>query len=90
MQYHGQKQRNGYGTFDESVQNHRLDCRGKGRLLSTSIIEPGGPAAGKVHEYLVRIEVDYCVLRPEKLSGQELRTVTTQISARTSPSLPCV
>ncbi|KAK0190453.1 hypothetical protein F5146DRAFT_1102849 [Armillaria mellea] len=43
-------------------------CRGKGVvrfvLLSASIAEPGGPVAGKVREYLARIGVEYCVLRP--------------------------
>lgn len=43
-------------------------CREKGVerfvLLSASVVEPGGPAAGKVHEYLVSIGVEYCVLRP--------------------------
>ncbi|KAK0207009.1 hypothetical protein DFS33DRAFT_1318412 [Desarmillaria ectypa] len=43
-------------------------CREKGVkrfvLLSASVIEPGGPVAGKVHEYLAKIGVDYCVLRP--------------------------
>ncbi|KAK0243276.1 hypothetical protein EDD85DRAFT_322719 [Armillaria nabsnona] len=43
-------------------------CREKGVkrfvLLSATVVEPGGPAAGKVHEYLARIGVDYCVLRP--------------------------
>ncbi|KAK0461640.1 uncharacterized protein EV420DRAFT_120245 [Desarmillaria tabescens] len=43
-------------------------CREKGVkrfvLLSASVVEPGGPAAGKVHEYLATIGVDYCVLRP--------------------------
>ncbi|KAK0491513.1 hypothetical protein IW261DRAFT_1413804 [Armillaria novae-zelandiae] len=33
-------------------------------LLSASVVEPGGPAAGKVHEHLARIDVEYCVLRP--------------------------
>ncbi|KAK0447798.1 hypothetical protein EV421DRAFT_1706445 [Armillaria borealis] len=46
-------------------------CREKGVkrfvLLSASVVEPGGPAAGKVHEYLARIGVDYCVLRPTGL-----------------------
>ncbi|SJL16769.1 uncharacterized protein ARMOST_20298 [Armillaria ostoyae] len=43
-------------------------CREKGvvrfMLLSTSVVEPGGPAAGKVHDYLARTGIEYCVLRP--------------------------
>ncbi|PBK59502.1 NAD(P)-binding protein, partial [Armillaria solidipes] len=43
-------------------------CREKGVvrfvLLSASVVEPGGPAAGKVHDYLARTGVEYCVLRP--------------------------
>ncbi len=49
-------------------------CREKGVkrfvLLSASVVEPGGPAAGKVHEYLARIGVDYCVLRPTWFMGE--------------------
>lgn len=33
-------------------------------LLSASPIEAGGPAFGKVHEYLIDLKVDYVVLRP--------------------------
>ncbi|KAK0499574.1 putative ergot alkaloid A [Armillaria luteobubalina] len=49
-------------------------CREKGVerfvLLSASVVEPGGPAAGKVHEYLVNIGVEYCVLRPTWFMGE--------------------
>ncbi|KAK0491507.1 hypothetical protein IW261DRAFT_1438106 [Armillaria novae-zelandiae] len=38
-------------------------------LLSASVVEPGGFAAGKVHEYLARIDVEYCVLRPTWFMG---------------------
>lgn len=33
-------------------------------LLSSSALEAGGPAHGKVHEYLVGLGVEYAVLRP--------------------------
>jgi len=33
-------------------------------FLSASILEAGGPGMGEVHEYLVGLGVDYCVLRP--------------------------
>ncbi|KAK0230275.1 hypothetical protein IW262DRAFT_388800 [Armillaria fumosa] len=39
-------------------------------LLSASVVEPGGFAAGKVHEYLTRIGVEYCVLRPTWFMGE--------------------
>ena len=38
-------------------------------LLSSSAIELGGPAHGKVHEYLVEKKVDYGVLRPTWFMG---------------------
>ncbi|KAF9458093.1 hypothetical protein BDZ94DRAFT_1271599 [Collybia nuda] len=33
-------------------------------LLSATLFDRGGPVLGKVHEYLVELGVDYCVLRP--------------------------
>ncbi|PBK69560.1 NAD(P)-binding protein [Armillaria solidipes] len=33
-------------------------------LLSASGLEPGHPAMGKVHEYLLSLKVDYAVIRP--------------------------
>ncbi|KAI9819817.1 MAG: hypothetical protein M1832_003892 [Thelocarpon impressellum] len=33
-------------------------------LLGASNIEPGGPATGEVHQYLIDLGVDYTVLRP--------------------------
>lgn len=38
-------------------------------LLTSSAIEMGGPAHGKVHEYLVQKSVDYGVLRPTWFMG---------------------
>lgn len=38
-------------------------------LLSASSIEPGGQATGKVHEYLVKLGVDYFVIRPTWFMG---------------------
>ncbi|KAJ7698630.1 hypothetical protein B0H17DRAFT_324738 [Mycena rosella] len=33
-------------------------------LLSAGMVEPGGPAMGKAHEYLSTLKVEYCALRP--------------------------
>ncbi|KAF9037842.1 NAD(P)-binding protein [Hymenopellis radicata] len=33
-------------------------------LLSASSLDAGGPATGKVHEYLIKLGVDYFVIRP--------------------------
>ncbi|KAJ7731109.1 hypothetical protein DFH07DRAFT_755774 [Mycena maculata] len=33
-------------------------------LLSAGLLEPGGPAMGKAHEYLDTLNVEYCALRP--------------------------
>ncbi|KAJ6572052.1 hypothetical protein B0H19DRAFT_1209139 [Mycena capillaripes] len=33
-------------------------------LMSAGLIEPGGPAMGKTHQYLSTLGVEYCVLRP--------------------------
>lgn len=33
-------------------------------LMSATLLEPGGQSTGKVHEYLISLGVDYCVLRP--------------------------
>ncbi|KAJ7805029.1 hypothetical protein B0H14DRAFT_2745982 [Mycena olivaceomarginata] len=33
-------------------------------LMSAALLEEGGPAMGKVHEYLHSRQVEYCVLRP--------------------------
>ncbi|KAJ7484421.1 hypothetical protein FB451DRAFT_84646 [Mycena latifolia] len=33
-------------------------------LMSAGILEPGGPAMGKVHQYLSSLDVEYCALRP--------------------------
>ncbi|KAK0221911.1 hypothetical protein IW262DRAFT_1460185 [Armillaria fumosa] len=33
-------------------------------LLSATILEAGGPVMGKVHEYLLSLQVDYAILRP--------------------------
>ena len=49
-------------------------------LISASVLEAGGPAHGKVHEYLAGLGVEYAVLRPtwfmENFSeGMHLRTV---------------
>lgn len=38
-------------------------------LLSGSAAEKGGPAMGKVHEYLHELGLDYCVLRPSWFMG---------------------
>ena len=38
-------------------------------VLSASAIPKGGPVAGKVHEYLEKIGVDYAVLRPTLFMG---------------------
>lgn len=39
-------------------------------LLSGSALEEGAPLMGVVHEYLVKIGVDYCVLRPSWFFGR--------------------
>ncbi len=38
-------------------------------LLSVSTIEAGGPAMGKVHEYLISLGVEYFVIRPSWFFG---------------------
>lgn len=38
-------------------------------LLGASILEQGGPSMGEVHAYLVKLGVDYCVVRPSWFMG---------------------
>jgi festuclavine dehydrogenase len=41
-------------------------------LMSAALLEEGGPAMGKVHEYLHSRQVEYCVLRPSWFFGTSL------------------
>jgi festuclavine dehydrogenase len=38
-------------------------------LLSASVFEAGGPAMGRVHQYLIDLKVEYAVLRPSWFMG---------------------
>ena len=49
-------------------------------LLTSSAIEAGEPAHGKVHEYLVQKGVDYGVLRPTWFMGLYGRIKSSEIS----------
>jgi uncharacterized protein YbjT (DUF2867 family) len=40
-------------------------------LLSSSMLEAGGPAMGQVHQYLSALGVQYCVLRPSWFFGAD-------------------
>ena len=49
-------------------------------LLTSSAVEVGGPAYGKVHEYLVQKGVDYGVLRPTWFMGMYGRFKPSEMS----------
>ncbi|KAK0244292.1 hypothetical protein EDD85DRAFT_945603 [Armillaria nabsnona] len=49
------------------------------RLLSATTLEAGGPAMGKVHEYLLSLQVDYAILRPSWFYGNSSPYLRTPV-----------
>lgn len=50
-------------------------------FMSASTVEAGGPAVGKVHEYIVGLGVDYAVVRPSWFFGQSSANINARLYA---------
>ncbi len=49
-------------------------------LLSATTLETGGPAMGKVHEYLLSLQADYAILRPSWFYGNSSPCLRTSVA----------